>query len=75
MIAAAELITQQQGVWSRKRFHVKCKHVRDYKMSLTTLTVTSCGFLTVTVNGLPLNNLLIGVDDPGEVIAGLQDVT
>lgn len=50
-------------------------HVRDYKMSLTTLTVTSCGFLTVTVDGLPLNNLLIGVDDPGEVIAGLQDVT
>lgn len=46
-------------------------------MSLTALTVASrrSRLFTVTVDGLPLNNLLIGVDDPGEVIAGLQDVT
>lgn len=46
-------------------------------MSPTCLTVTSCGsgVFTVTVNGLALNNILIGVNDPGEVVAGLQDVT
>lgn len=45
--------------------------------SLTTLTVPSCRsrLFAVSVDGLPLNDLLIGVDDPGEVIAGLQDVT
>lgn len=30
---------------------------------------------TVTVNGPALHNLLIRVDDPGEVVIGLQDVT
>lgn len=46
-------------------------------MSPTTLTVSSCrwGLPAVTVNRLALDNLLIGVNDPGEVIAGLQDVT
>lgn len=45
-------------------------------MSLTTLIVTSCRsrLFTITVYGLPLDDLLIGVDDPGEVVAGLQDV-
>lgn len=42
---------------------------------LITLTVTSCRLFTVTVDRLPLDNLLIGVDDPREVVAGLQDVT
>lgn len=53
------------------------KRVQDYKTSLTALTVTSCRsrLFAVPVDGLPLYNLLIGVDDPGEVIAGLQDVT
>lgn len=46
-------------------------------MSPTTLTVSSCGsgLFSVTVNRLALDNLLVGVNDPGEVIAGLQDVT
>lgn len=46
-------------------------------MFLTTLAVTSCRsrLLAVTVDGLPLNYLLIGVNDSGEVIAGLQDIT
>lgn len=45
-------------------------------MSLTTLIVTSCRsrLFAVTVYRLPLHDLLIGVDDPGEVVAGLQDV-
>lgn len=46
-------------------------------MSPTSLTVTRSrsGLFTVTINGLALNNILIGVNDPGEVVAGLQDVT
>lgn len=51
------------------------KHKIRNEAALTALTVTSCRLLTVTVDRLPLNNLLIGVDDPREVIAGLQDVT
>lgn len=54
-------------------FSLKCKLTNE--AALTTLTVTSCRLFTVTVNRLPLNNLLIGVDDPREVVAGLQDVT
>lgn len=46
-------------------------------MSPTALAVSGCGsgLFAVTVNRLALHNLLIGVNDPGEVIAGLQDVT
>lgn len=51
------------------------KHKITNEAALTTLTVTSCRLLTVTVDRLPLNNLLIGVDNPREVIASLQDVT
>lgn len=44
--------------------------------SLTALTATGrgSGLLAVPVEGLPLYDLLVGVDDPGEVVAGLQDV-
>lgn len=46
-------------------------------MRPTALTVASCGLglFAVAVDRLALHYLLIGVDDPGEVIAGLQDVT
>lgn len=46
-------------------------------MQLTAFVVGRCRprLFTVAVNGPALNNLLIRVDDPGEVVVGLQDVT
>lgn len=46
-------------------------------MPLTAFIVSLCRsrLLAVAVDGPPLDDLLVGVDDPGEVIAGLQDVT
>lgn len=46
-------------------------------MQLTAFVVRRCRprLFTVAVNGPALHNLLIRVDDPGEVVVGLQDVT
>lgn len=46
-------------------------------MQLTAFVVRRCRprLFAVPVNGPALHNLLIRVDDPGEVVVGLQDVT
>lgn len=46
-------------------------------MPPTAFVVRRCRprLLTVAVNGPPLHNLLIGVDDPRQVVVCLQDVT
>lgn len=56
---------------------MQCAGVYTGYVCLTTFTKASCRsrLFTVTIDGLPLDDLLIGVDDSGEVIAGLQDVT
>lgn len=53
------------------------KKIWKLKTPLTAFIVPLCRsrLLAVAVDRPPLDNLLIGVDDPGEVIARLQDVT
>lgn len=65
---------EPEAIMTSRQIQKLVLHRQD--MSLTTLVVTSrrSRLFTVTVYGLPLDDLLIGVDDPGEVVAGLQDV-